>query len=68
MIHLQVEECCQNCPAFEPEAEKGEVIDSIEFEVETYRTDTVIRCANRSLCKAMRRHFENVHYGMKGDK
>lgn len=57
MIFLQVEECCQNCPAFEAELEKGEVIDSLVHEVETYRTDTVIRCGNRKMCKSMRNYL-----------
>lgn len=54
MIHLQVKKFCHNCPAFEAELEKGEVIDIIDHGVETYRTDTVIRCANRKECKSMR--------------
>lgn len=57
MIFLKVEEFCQNCPAFEPETEKGEVIDSIEHEVETYRTDTIIRCSNRKACKSIRNYL-----------
>ena len=57
MIFLKVEEFCHNCPAFEPEIEKGEVIDSIEHEVERYRTDTVIRCANRKMCKSLQNYI-----------
>ena len=60
MIHLQVKEFCHNCPAFEAELEKGEVIDSIEHDVETYRTDTVIRCANRKACKTIRNYLVGV--------
>lgn len=59
MIKIEVESYCHNgCRAFETDVETPSRLYGITDSYETIPNDTIIRCANRNLCKQLVRYLE----------
>ena len=52
MIRLEVEDYCHECRAFQPDVEESVVYSDV-FGNEVVKTDTVVRCKTRKLCKRL---------------
>lgn len=55
MIRLEVEDYCQNCPAFEPEVEHTNIVDSA-FNIQII--ETTVTCENKRVCKNLVRYLK----------
>lgn len=61
MIKVEVESYCHNgCRAFEADVETvtNFYISNVSLEKNLASNDTIIRCANRNLCKQLVRYLE----------
>ena len=61
MIKLDIQDYCHGCLDFEADVEKGRKTlvgyDCLGYE-EAFISDTVVRCAHRNRCKAIKRYLE----------
>ena len=61
MITLDVQKYCHHCLDFEADVEKGKKVlvghDFVGYEA-SFVSPTIIRCAHRNRCKAIKRYLE----------
>lgn len=53
MIHLHVEDYCQNCPEFKPETSTVEMYDALNKYL-----DTIVYCEHQKRCNIFMRYLE----------
>ena len=60
MINLQVKDYCQDCPYFEPRADKLSAIDLFD---KPLQTETYITCENKETCERIVEYLQTKAKG-----